>query len=64
MIAGLIAILLFMTGDGIETNYLSVYIVSQGFTQHSASMVIMYYGITASIGALLAGTISAWAGPR
>lgn len=64
LLYGYIAILLFMTGDGIETNYLSVYIVSQGFTQHSASMVIMYYGITAAIGALLAGTISAWAGPR
>jgi len=64
LIWGFIAVLLFMTGDGIETNYLSIYIVNQGFTQHSASLVIMYYGITAAIGAVLAGTISAWAGPR
>ncbi|MFJ4156276.1 MFS transporter [Pseudomonas sp. NPDC089752] len=61
---GFLAIFLFMTGDGIETNYLSVYLTDLGLTQQKSAIVIAYYGITAAIGAVLAGTISSWKGPR
>ncbi|EKG40171.1 alpha-ketoglutarate permease [Pseudomonas syringae pv. avellanae str. ISPaVe013] len=65
LLCGFIGVLLFMTGDGVESNYLSRFLVdSQGFTQSSAAVTISLYGIFATIGSWLAGTLSATLGPR
>ncbi|HBY9440022.1 MFS transporter [Raoultella sp. DY2415] len=61
---GYIAVALFMAGDGIETNFLALYLTDIGLGVHKATLVITWYGITVAIGAVLAGVFSAWRGPR
>lgn len=62
---GFLGVLLFMIGDGIESNYLSPFLVgSQGFSESAAAVTISLYGIFVAIGSWLAGTLSAVFGPR
>lgn len=62
---GFVGVLLFMIGDGIESNYLSPFLVdSQGFSESSAAVTISLYGIFVAVGSWLAGTLSAVWGPR
>lgn len=61
---GFLALLLFMTGDGIELGYLSKFLVDEGFTVTEASMVFTIYGITAALSAWLAGVLSEIFGAR
>lgn len=62
---GFLGVLLFMIGDGIESNYLSPFLVgSQGFSESSAAVTISLYGIFVAVGSWLAGTLSAVLGPR
>lgn len=62
---GFLGLLLFMIGDGVESNYLSPFLVDQqGFTQGSAALTISLYGVFATIGSWFAGTLSALIGPR
>jgi MFS family permease len=56
---------MFMIGDGVESNYLSPFLVdNQGFSQGSAALTISLYGVFATIGSWFAGTLSAVLGPR
>ncbi|UQN29000.1 MFS transporter [Brachybacterium kimchii] len=62
---GFLGVLLFMIGDGIESNYLSPFLVgAEGFSESSAAVTISLYGIFVAIGSWLAGTLSAVLGPR
>lgn len=62
---GFVGLLLFMIGDGVESNYLSPFLVGdQGFTEQSAALTISLYGIFVTVGSWLAGTLSAIIGPR
>lgn len=62
---GFLGVLVFMIGDGIESNYLSPFLVgSQGFSESSAAVTISLYGIFVAIGSWLAGTLSSVLGPR
>jgi polyol permease family len=61
---GYIAVLLFMIGDGVESNYLAPYLAKNGFTMDSAATIISFYGITVTIGSWLAGSLSTILGPR
>jgi predicted MFS family arabinose efflux permease len=62
---GFLGVLLFMIGDGIESNYLSPFLVdAQGFSESSAAITISLYGIFVAIGSWLAGTLSSVLGPR
>lgn len=63
-ILGLLAILIFMAGDGIEQAFLSKYIVDLGFTINQSALVFSIYGITLAIGSWLAGILSEAWGPR
>ena len=62
---GFVGVLLFMIGDGVESNYLSSFLVGdEGFTESTAALTISLYGIFVAIGSWLAGTLSSILGPR
>lgn len=55
---GYIAIALFMTGDGLEQNFLSKFIVNLGFPEHKVSLIFTAYGLTAAISSWLSGVLA------
>jgi len=61
---GYVAVLLFMIGDGVESNYLAPYLSQNGFTLDIAATVITFYGVTVTLGSWLAGSLSTLFGPR
>ncbi|MGW3008713.1 MFS transporter [Streptomyces sp. NPDC001219] len=61
---GFVGILLFMTGDGVETGFFSKYLADQGLAKADAAVVIAVYGITVALGAWLSGALSDLWGPR
>ncbi|MFD7025347.1 MFS transporter [Promicromonospora sukumoe] len=62
---GFVGVLVFMIGDGVESNYLSPFLVEQeGFGEQAAAITISLYGVFVAIGSWLAGTLSAVLGPR
>lgn len=61
---GYLAVLLFMIGDGVESNYLAPYLHENGFSLNIAAAVISFYGVTVTIGSWLAGSLSTLIGPR
>ncbi|UXV37690.1 MFS transporter [Staphylococcus simulans] len=61
---GIIAIFIFMTGDGIEQAFLSKYIVDIGFSKSQASLVFAVYGVMVVVGSWLAAVLSDVYGPR
>lgn len=61
---GYIAVLLFMIGDGVESNYLAPYLHENGFSLNIAAAVIAFYGVTVTLGSWLAGSLSTLIGPR
>ncbi|WP_324609256.1 MFS transporter [Staphylococcus kloosii] len=60
----LIAIFIFMTGDGIEQAFLSKNIVDIGFSHSQASMVFTVYGVMVVVGSWLAAVLSDVYGPK
>lgn len=62
--AALIAIFIFMTGDGIEQAFLSKNIVDLGFSSGQASLVFTVYGVMVVVGSWLAAVLSDVYGPR
>ena len=60
---GYLGVLFFMTGDGVESNYLAPYIADAGFGEQRAAIMITAYGVTVAVGSILAGAMSAWCGP-
>jgi polyol permease family len=61
---GYVGLLLFMIGDGVESGYLSRYLVDRGFSEQSVAMVFTGYGLTAAVAAWLSGALSDLWGPR
>ena len=57
-------LLLFMIGDGVETSFLSRLFFDFGFSQPQVGAAFTFYGITAAVGAYLAGALSDLWGPR
>ncbi|WP_084531765.1 MFS transporter [Nocardia miyunensis] len=64
LIWGYLGVLFFMIGDGIESNYLSPYLVGRGFAENHVAAAVSVYGIFVALGSWLAGTLSAMLGPR
>ncbi|MCJ2184239.1 MFS transporter [Novosphingobium sp. 1949] len=64
LIWGYLGMLLFMIGDGVETSFLSRLFLDFGLAQAQVGFVFTVYGITAAIGAYLAGALSDLWGPR
>ena len=61
---GFVAIIIFMTGDGVEQAFLSKQIVEMGFTAGQSAMVFTVYGVTVALGSWLAALFADIWGPR
>lgn len=61
---GYAGMLLFMIGDGVETSFLSRTFLDFGISQAHVGSIFTLYGITAAIGAYMAGALSDIWGPR
>jgi MFS family permease len=61
---GYVGLLLFMIDDGVETSFLSRMFYDIGFSQTQVGAVFTVYGVTAAVGAYLAGALSDLWGPR
>ncbi|MFJ9850546.1 MFS transporter [Streptomyces sp. NPDC101150] len=62
---GYVGVLLFMIGDGVETSYLPTYFKTDlGFAEASVGVIFTVYGVTAAVGAFLAGGLCDLWGPR
>ncbi|MGW1377498.1 MFS transporter [Streptomyces sp. NPDC002446] len=65
LIWGYIGVLLFMIGDGVETSYLPAYFKTDlGFAEAGVGVIFTVYGVTAAVGAFLAGGLCDLWGPR
>src|SRR5436305_11029375 len=65
LVWGYVGLLLFMIGDGVESGYLSAYLIEQGIAnKSSAAIVFTVYGIAVAIAAWLSGSLSDLWGPR
>ena len=61
---GYLGLLLFMIGDGVESGYLSPYLMSRGISQGDVALIFTVYGITAAIAAWFSGALSDLWGPK
>lgn len=60
---GYAGLLLFMIGDGVESGYLSRYLVDREFSESQVAVVFTAYGLTAAVAAWLSGALSDLWGP-
>src|SRR5665213_4077680 len=61
---GFVGLLLFMIGDGVESGYLSPYLVERGLSLKAVSWVFTTYGFAVAIAGWLSGALSDVWGPR
>jgi polyol permease family len=61
---GYLGLLVFMTGDGVESGYLSPYLVGKGVSQAAVAVIFTAYGVTAAIASWFSGALSDLWGPR
>lgn len=65
LLLGYLGLIVFMIGDGVESNYLVIfYTQNVGFTEGLAANIILAYGIFAAVGSFLSGTLSSLLSPR
>ena len=64
LFVGYIGLLLFMIGDGVESGYLSAYLVGRGRSMESVAFLFTVYGLSASVAAWFSGALSDLIGPR
>ena len=64
LLLGFAGVLLFMIGDGVESGYLSPYLVSRGLTPGQVATVFTVYGAFAALAGWLSGALSEVWGPR
>lgn len=60
---GYLGLLIFMIGDGVESGYLSPYLIERGISQYVAA-IFTAYGATAAVAAWFSGALSDLWGPR
>jgi len=64
LVWGFVGLLLFMIGDGVESGYLSPYLVERGLSQTAVAWVFTTYGFAVAIAGWLSGALSDVWGPR
>ena len=61
---GFVAVLLFMCACGVESGFLSAYLVGKGVSESAVALVFTVYGATAAFASWLSGALSDLWGPR
>ncbi|MER6378851.1 MFS transporter [Streptomyces sp. NPDC001250] len=61
---GFLGVLIFMIGDGVESGFLSPYLLHEGISRERVALLFTVYGVTASISAWCSGALSDLWGPR
>lgn len=61
---GFLGLLIFMIGDGVESGYLSPYLLDEGMSKERVALLFSVYGVTASVAAWFSGALSDLWGPR
>lgn len=61
---GLLAVVLFMAGDGMETAFLTKYMTTLGLSSSQSAHVVTSYGVAVTIASWLAGVLAQAHGPR
>ncbi len=64
LLAGFIAIAVFMTGDGFGLTFLPKYIVDQGFSSSQASLMFTMYGLMAAVAGWASGVLAEMFGAK
>jgi len=64
LVWGYIGVLFFMTGDGIETGWISPYLVDNGFSVEQAASLLTAYGITVALASWASGVFVEMFGPK
>src|SRR4051794_20982225 len=60
---GFLGLLFFMIGDGVESGYLSPYLLEKGLSSTQVPVIFTVYGVTAAVAAWLSGALSDVWGP-
>lgn len=61
---GYLGLLLFMIGDGVESGYLSPFLIAKGMSQSEVAVLFTVYGVTAAVAAWFSGALSDLWGPQ
>ncbi|WP_318205017.1 MFS transporter [Streptomyces sp. SCL15-4] len=61
---GFLGVLIFMIGDGVESGFLSPYLLDEGLSKDRVALLFTVYGVTASVSAWFSGALSDLWGPR
>ena len=61
---GYLGLLLFMIGDGVESGFLSPYMLDLHFSQTRIALVFTLYGVAAALASWLSGVLSDLLGPK
>ncbi|HTI14548.1 MAG TPA: RbtT/DalT/CsbX family MFS transporter [Dictyobacter sp.] len=61
---GFLGVLIFMIGDGVESGYLSPFLIGRGFSEQGVALMFTLYGICVAIAAWGSGALSDLWGPR
>ena len=61
---GYLGLLLFMIGDGVESGFLSPYLLDLKFSQNKIALVFTLYGVAAALASWLSGVLSDLVGPK
>ncbi|TVX83842.1 MFS transporter [Peribacillus simplex] len=64
LVLGLIGVLLFIVGDGLEHAWISPYLVDEGMSIQHTALLITIYGVAVTIGAWFSGVLAEAWGPR
>lgn len=61
---GFVGLLVFMIGDGVESGYLSTFLLDRGLDQGQVGLLFTLYGVAAGVAAWASGALSDLWGPR
>ena len=61
---GYLGLLLFMIGDGVESGFLSPYLLDLHFSENRIALIFTLYGVSAALASWLSGVLSDLLGPK
>ncbi|MDO4255397.1 MAG: RbtT/DalT/CsbX family MFS transporter [Kocuria sp.] len=61
---GFLSVLVFMTGNGVESNFISPHLAAAVGSENMAATIITFYGLSVLVGSYLSGALADLWGPR